>query len=313
MWTIALILVALVAFCFGVGGFLFFTACKRANDINWNDENSVKKSQFSEHSDKLKLGNQWLRDHEKEDIYMVAPDGVRLHALWIPAPNAKATVVVAHGYHSCGLLDFSVALEMYHREGFHILMPSQRAHGASEGKYITFGVKESQDFLHWIRLHNARFGEYPIICSGLSMGASTLMFLAGLDIPDNVRGFIADCGFTSPKEIIAEVFRCNTHLPAWPFMWATELFARIFGKFSLSDMHTTKTLANNHRPILMVHGLADSFVPAEMTQRSFAACGGDKQLLLVEDATHAMSFLVAREAYLNKREVLLEKALGDIL
>ena len=56
-----------------------------------------------------------------------------------------------------------------------------------------------------------------------------------------------------------------------------------------------------------MHGLEDDFVPAEMTRRSYEACAGDKKLLLVEGADHGVSFLVAREAYLEKIHWLVEK------
>ena len=57
----------------------------------------------------------------------------------------------------------------------------------------------------------------------------------------------------------------------------------------------------------MVHGLEDDFVPAEMTRRSFEACAGDKTLLLVEGADHGTSFLVARQAYLDKIHQIVKK------
>ena len=308
MLIAVLILVALVAFCFGVGCYGFFAACKRIPEWKKKPGKSTKSDDYS---DKLREGNQWLREHETEELFLTATDGTRLHAWWIPAEKPRATVVFAHGYHSCGAKDFSVVFDLYHDQGFNILLPDQRAHGASGGKFITFGVKESEDFRQWIALHNERFGAYPILCSGLSMGASTVMFLAGLELPENVKGFIADCGFTSPREIISSVFRHQTHLPTWPFLWATDLCARWFAGFSLKEMHTTQTLAKNTRPILFVHGLDDTFVPPEMTKRSFEACGGEKYLLLVEGATHAVSFLVSPEAYLEKRNIIAEKVLGE--
>lgn len=309
---IALLLaVALVAFLFGVGGYAFFAACARAPEKDFSADKPQENEKSPDFSELFRKGNRWLREHEKQELTLTAADGASLHALWVPAKKPRATVVFAHGYHGNPVLDFSLAFDLYHDQGFNILMPTQRAHGASGGRFITFGVKESRDFREWILLHNARFGAFPVVCSGLSMGASTVMFLAGLDLPENVRGFIADCGFTSPKEIISSVFQTQTHLPAWPFLWATELFARFFAGFSLKEMDSTRALTRNSRPILFVHGLNDTFVPPEMTQRSFEACGGEKHLLWVEGASHAMSFLVARDAYVEKRNIIIEKVLGE--
>lgn len=307
MFIVGIILLLVVTFCMGVGACTFFIACGRGKEVNWADENAVRATPFGKYYTHVAQGRQWLKDHNAEDLYLTNREGLRLHATWVPAPNAKGTVIFAHGFRSCGLTDFSLAFDLYHEQNMNILLLTQRTHAPSQGKFITFGVKESGDMYEWIRLHNARFGEFPILCSGLSMGSATVTYLAGMDLPQNVRGFVADCGFTSPKEIIAHVFRQQTHLPAWPFLWAAELCARIFGGFSLSQCVSTDTLAKNTRPILLVHGLKDHYVPADMTRRSFEACGGDKTLLLVEDAGHGISFLVAREAYLEKIHQLVKK------
>ncbi len=307
MIIVGIIALLLLAFCFGVGGYLFFAACGRGKEINWTDEEAVKATPFGKFYTYISQGHRWLREHNAQDITMTGSDGLQLHAVWVPAENPKGTVLFVHGYRSSGCTDFSVAYDRYYNDRMNILIPSHRAHGASQGKFITFGVKESRDIYEWILLHNARFGEVPVLCSGLSMGAATVMYLAGMDLPENVRGFVADCGFTSPKEIISHVFRQQTHLPAWPFLWATEVFARILGGFSLSEKDTRKTLTSNTRPILLVHGLDDDYVPPEMTRSSFEASSGDKTLLLVEGASHGISFLVNKEAYLEKIHQLLEK------
>lgn len=311
MFIAAIVLLVVLAFCLGVGGYTFFVSCGRGKEVDWTDEEAVKATPFGKYYCHIHQGRQWIRDHDGEDVYMKNRDGLNLHAVWIPAPKAKGTVIFAHGFHSCGLSDFSLALDLYHNLDMNILLLTQRTHSPSQGKYITFGVKESRDVYDWILHHNAHFGSYPILCSGLSMGAATVMYLAGMDLPENVRGFVADCGFTSPKEIISHVFTQKTHMPAWPFIWAADLFARIFAGFSLAEMHTAKTLQKNSRPILLVHGMEDDFVPTWMTRRSFDACAGDKSLLLVEGAGHGVSFLVAREAYLEKIYQLVEKVQGD--
>ena len=313
MVIFAIILLLVVAFCLGAGGCTFFIACGKGKEVNWTDEAAVKATPFGKYYTHVSHGRQWLKDHNAQDIYMTNREGLQLHAAWVPAENAKGTVIFAHGYRSCGLTDFSLAFDLYHKRHMNILLLTHRAHGPSQGKYITFGVKESRDMHDWILLHNARFGALPILCSGLSMGAATVSYLAGMELPENVRGFVADCGFTSPKEIITHVFTQQTHLPAWPVLWATDLFARFFAGFSLNEKNSTQTLAKNTRSILMVHGLMDDYVPSDMTRRGFEACGGDKTLLLVEGAEHGVSFLIARDAYLEKIDQLLKKVQGSAL
>jgi fermentation-respiration switch protein FrsA (DUF1100 family) len=135
--------------------------------------------------------------------------------------------------------------------------------------------------LCWIDYHNCNFGELPILLDGLSMGASTMLYLADKDLPENVKGIVADCGFTSPKEIVSQVFRAVTHLPAVPSIWVAELCARFFADFSLYECDTRKVLQNSRLPVLMVHGTGDDFVPCRMTEEGYQACTSEKELLLV--------------------------------
>ncbi len=279
------------------GGYVFWVGCVRRKDLLWLVEEEIRKTTYGKYYENIVEANQWLMDHNAQDVYIKSYDGLKLHGLWIPAENPKGTVLFAHGYRSTMLVDFGLAFDFYHRYGLNLLIPEQRGHGKSEGRYITFGVKESNDMLQWIKFHNRENCCVPVILSGLSMGASTMMYLADEELPVNVRGIIADCGFTSPKEILTSVFKRVIHLPAAPTIWATDLFARLFAGFSLSQKDTRITLSKNKLPILMVHGTDDDFVPCEMTKEGYSVCTGPKKLLLAEGADHGTSFLVARERY----------------
>lgn len=273
------------------GGYTFFIACRRGKELDWLSKEAVDKTPYGQYHEAILATDQWLKQHKVQDVYIQNRTGMRLHGLWIPADNAKGTILLAHGYRSSYLLDFSLVFDVYHKLGFNMLVPEQRSHGQSEGKYITFGVKESDDMLDWLTYHNAAWGEIPVIFHGMSMGASTVLYLSDADLPENVQGVIADCGFTSPKEIIKRVYRRVIHLPAGPSVLAAEWFARIFGGFSLIQKDTRWALQNSKVPVLMVHGMADDFVPSTMTRQGYDACTSEKQLLLVADASHGVSFL----------------------
>lgn len=291
------ILAILVILCFAIGGYLFFTACGKHKEIHWLDEAEISRTPYGRFYPHVKASYEWLAKNHAQDLYTQSHDGIKLHATWVPADNPRGTVVLVHGYHSCIYTDYGLVMRMYHDMGMNLLLPDHRGHGKSGGTYTTFGVKESQDVLTWIRYHNENLGKHRILLSGLSMGAATVMYLADEELPDNVKYCIADCGFTSPKEIISKVFTDVIHIPAWPFIWAADLFARIFAGFSLHEKNSVETLKQNKLPFLFVHGLADDFVPCDMTRRSFAACAGEKHLLLVEGAGHGVSYIHAPEKY----------------
>ena len=288
---ILFVLLALLVCVFFSGGYVFYSACFRKKERAWFDENALKNTPYEKFYQSICDTDRWLRTHNAEDVYITSEDGLKLHGLWVPVQEAKGTVLLAHGYRSTIYVEFRIAVEFFHSLGFNLLLPDQRSHGKSEGKFITFGVKESEDMRGWIRLHNDTFGNYPMVLYGISMGASTMLYLADQQLPENIRGIIADCGFTSPKEILSSVFKAVTHLPAGPSIWVAGLFAKVFAGFRLDEKNTKQILAASRYPILMIHGAADDFVPCEMTFQGYEACCASKTLLIVEGAEHGYSMI----------------------
>lgn len=291
------ILLALVVLILVSGAYVFVIGCLGRRDIDWLDEEQTRKSSWGQYYSAILDSDRWLKENMARDVYITSHDGLRLHGLWIPVENPKGTVLMAHGYRSTMLVDCHLGFELFHRLGWNILVPEQRTHGRSQGRFITFGVKESRDMEGWIRYHNRHLYRGDMMLFGISMGASTMLYLADRELPENVKGIIADCGFTSPAAILASVYRNVIHLPALPSIWAAELFARLFAGFSLWEKDSRKTLRKARVPVLLIHGTQDGFVPCEMTRQAFAACTGPKTLLLVEGAEHGLSFLADGHRY----------------
>ena len=67
------------------------------------------------------------------------------------------------------------------------------------------------------------------------MGAATAMITSGYDdLPENIVGIVADCGYTSAEDIIKKVMR-DMKLPPdllYPFI---RLGAKIFGRFDIDE------------------------------------------------------------------------------
>lgn len=297
MNVVVFAVLAVLVLLLASGAYVFFAACRRAKEPQWLDEAELQKTPAGKYYKHIAEAEKWLNEHNAQDVCISSADGLCLHGLWIPHEDAKGTVILVHGYRSTYLLDISAALPHYYNLGLNILLPEHRAHGKSEGKYITFGVKESADMLEWLRFHNNAYGEIPVLFGGVSMGASTILYLADRELPDNVKGIVADCGFTSPAEIISEVFRGVVHLPATPSVFAADLFARIFAGFSFYEKDTRKILAKSKIPILMFHGAEDGFVPCQMSRDSFGVCCEPKQLIVVDGADHGLCFLTDTDRY----------------
>lgn len=303
------ILVGTLILIFCSGAYVFVLACVRRKELPWMVEEEIKKTNYAKYYNCILASDAWLKEHNAQDVYVTSKDGLKLHGYWIPAENPRGTILLAHGYRSTLLVDFGLAFAFYHALGMNVLVPQQRSHGESEGRYITFGVKESEDMKCWIQYHNTLYGNQQMILSGLSMGASTMLYLADQALPSNIKCIIADCGFTSAKAILDKVFRTVVHLPSGPSLWAANIFAKVFANFSLTQKDTRKVLRNAKLPVLLIHGLADDFVPSYMTQQGYEVCSSDKEILLVEGAGHGTSFLVDKQTYTQRVIAFMEKHL----
>ena len=294
------------------GGYLGFRyACNRAAEPDWDSESALKETVFAEFAASIPAANRWLREKGAEDVSVTSLDGLTLRGKWLPAEKPMATIILFHGYHSHHLQDFAGIYEYYHSIGLNLLLVRQRAHGESGGKYVTFGVKERLDALRWIEFHNRAHGMDNVFLGGMSMGASTVLFAAGEELPPNVRGITADCGFSSPAEILAHIIRRDFHLPPKLVLPLMEVWARILGGFSFYECNSRETLSRSKTPILFIHGKADDFVPSCMSEFGFAACASEKELLLVDDAGHGRSYLYEPERLRNALTDFFKRNLSE--
>ena len=144
------------------------------------------------------------------------------------------------------------------------------------------------------------FGEdVELMLTGISMGAATVMMAAGNKLPKNVLFVLADCGYSSAKEIIKKVIR-DMHLPdniLYPFVW---LGARIFGRFDLEEISPIEAVKRSAVPIIFFHGEDDDFVPCEMSQKLYDACSSEKKLITVPGAGHGLCYPMDKNRYLTE-------------
>lgn len=236
------------------------------------------------------------RDYEP--VWITTFDGHKLFARYYHVADGAPLQIQFHGYKSSAILDFSGGSYLAEQLGQNALVVDQRSHGKSEGKSITFGVKERKDVLCWIDYANNRFGtDTKIILAGLSMGAATVLMASDLDLPDNVAGIFADCPYSAPADIIRKVCKYDMHLPTtllYPFI---KLGAKLFAGFDLESSNAVSAVKNARIPILIIHGEGDSFVPCDMSRAIHAANPEKVTLVTIPDAGHGLSYMVNPPKY----------------
>ena len=291
--------------------YLIFSSFTRAKNISENFDNycvRLKEMGQAEIAEKLSSGKKALENHPKEDVFIMAKDGKKLHGVIIEDhPETTKTAILVHGYRGQGPSDFSAIWSYYKARGYRILVVDQRTHGQSEGHLITFGHKERYDLANWIEFILATYGEdQKIVIHGVSMGAATVMLSAAL--PENegrITALIADCGYFSPKQQFTHMFK-NMKLPHFPLFYIANVVNKIICGYWFGELHCGKALSRVHIPVLLVHGEADDFVPTQCSIDNFAYANEPKTLFLVPGAIHARSSTLDTEGYWHQLDVLLE-------
>ena len=178
-----------------------------------------------------------------------------------------------------------------------MLFPDHRAHGDSEGERIGFGVLERYDCVDWVNFVSDRYGkDVPIYLLGVSMGAATVLMASSLELPENVRGIISDCAFTSPDAIWCHVINNNIRLKSRVIYSLMKYIVYKKAHF-IHSVSTVDAVSKTKIPILFVHGDADKFVPIEMTYQNYNACASPKYLLTVKNAGHGMCYYTDPDRY----------------
>ncbi len=312
LYILLFILAALVIFAF-IFTALFFKGAlgrKREDGKSSVDTASLMPA-FAPYRDQIRRDKEWYFAQPRRTVSIQSHDGLTLYADVLEAENAVATVLLMHGYRGSGASDFAMVLPFYHQNRINVVCPDQRACGRSEGKYVTLGVKERHDCRAWIDFIGKEFGEdLPIILDGISMGATTVLMTTALDLPKNVKGVIADCGFTSPWEIVKEVLKATKAIPVIPFSWFALPISHIMAHFGLKEATTLDAMKACPVPVFFAHGKNDRFVPYDMSVQNFEACTAEKELFTVEEAEHGMCFLLEQKTYEDKIIAFFEKCFG---
>lgn len=243
----------------------------------------------------------------REEVYITAFDGVKLYAKYFEYSSNAPLEIMFHGYRGSAERDLCGGVQRCFELGRSVLLVDQRASGHSGGNVITFGVLEHRDCLSWLKYAVDRFGpERRIMLTGISMGATTVLLTAAYELPDNVVCILGDCGFTSARDIIKKVIR-DMKLPAallYPFV---RLGARLFGRFDPDERTALDAVKKATKPIILIHGAADNFVPCHMSRQMYDACASTKHFVEVPEAGHGAAFLVGREQYFRELRAFSKK------
>lgn len=253
---------------------------------------------YEPYHEKMKHWITDLRSLPQEDVEITSFDGLKLRGKYFEYAPGAPIELMFHGYRGSSERDMPGGVQRCFKVGRSALIVDQRCSGRSEGKVITFGIREHRDCLAWVDFMIKKFGpDVKIILTGISMGAATVVMAAGQDLPDNVIGVLADCGYNSAKDIMYEVQKQMGYPPVITYP-LTRLAARIYGGFDLEELSPEEAVKNCKVPVIFYHGDTDDFVPCWMSKRVYDACPSRKALITIPGAGHGLAYAKEPQTYL---------------
>ena len=238
-----------------------------------------------------------IQEEPHEMLEITSHDNLKLRGVYYPNNNSKkVTVICVHGYTSHAEREWAFPGLFYLSQGYNVLIPYQRAHGPSEGKYITFGAMEHKDMLSWVREINEMNPDDAIIIHGLSMGGGIALDLADKEMK-NVKGIIADAPSVSIRnffeDIAKQVFKKEYEKVA---ACAIERFKKEFDA-DVNDFECVDIVSKSKYPLLLSAGSMENLDALFATIKETNPCSTD--VIILEGCNHGNGMYKQTELYQN--------------
>lgn len=219
------------------------------------------------------------------DVWLRAPDGVRLHAWWIPRPDARVVTLYLHG--NAGNITHRVnhVLEVT-AAGSSLLLLDYRGYGKSEGRPTEKGLYTDAQSAYQ---HLLDTGHRPdrIVLHGESLGTAVAVDLASRR---PCAGLVLEAPFTSAREVAARV------LP-------------LIGPLLVSGLDSKRKIRDVRVPVLIIHGDRDEVISFDFGRKLFEAAREPKSFWAVSGAGHNDIVETAGPAYRKRLREFYESLL----
>ncbi|MBN2557738.1 MAG: alpha/beta hydrolase [Clostridia bacterium] len=243
---------------------------------------------------------EWLSKAGYGYVKIKSPYFYEINAFESEGENPGKWVVLLHGVTVSHKYMMDLAY-MYSRMGFGVLAWDSRAHGESGGTNISYGYYEKSDLaaaVEYIRDKSDK--DIKIGLHGISMGAGILLAYAS-QVRDDCDFYIADCPYSDFYRQAETVIGRKLHTPDFItsiVMWFTKFFVlRIYG-FDLKRINILDRIHVVENPMMFIDCRDDAYIPPQMTQELYEACGsGKKRILWFENGGHGGAYPVHRKEY----------------
>lgn len=210
-----------------------------------------------------------------QPITLATADGIRLDAWFIPATDARRTVLFFHG--NAGNISHRLdSIAVFQRLGLNVLIIDYRGYGRSTGRPSEHGTYRDAEAAWRFLTEDRNLTAPQIVLFGRSLGAAVATWLATQHTPG---ALMIESSFTSVPDIAAELY------PMFP----VRLLARL-------RYDARSYLRSVDCPVLVIHSRDDEIIPFHHGQALYEAAPEPKQFLEIHGG-HNDGFLRSANTY----------------
>ncbi len=223
-----------------------------------------------------------------EDVRLTTEDGTALHGWYVPAENARATLLFFHG-NAGNISNRLGSIGIFHSLGLSVFIFDYRGYGLSEGRATIKGTAlDARAAWNWLT-GDRKIPADKIVVFGRSLGGAIAMELMR---------------HVTPRALILE-----STFPSLPDMVRVDLLspiARLLTGDAWDSVEVARTLAV---PTLCIHSPDDEIVPYRLGRRLFDAIASEKSFVDIHGG-HNDGFLDSLDTYRPALDAFLTKQFG---
>jgi alpha-beta hydrolase superfamily lysophospholipase len=241
-----------------------------------------------------------------EEIDFRTADGLKLSGWWLPRPGSRRVVVGLAGHRSPKSDMLGIGSGLW-RAGNNVLIFDWRSRGQSDIAQHSLAYYELRDAEAAVEYALGRVPDARVGLIGYSMGASIAILLAARSTV--VRAVVADSPFTGIAEVVAHN-AARRRLPARLVVPMADALTGWRYGYRFGSVRPVEAVgALSPRPLLLIHGSADTLIPISHAHELFAAAREPKELWIVEGAEHCGGYFADRASYVGRAARFFEQYL----
>ncbi len=216
----------------------------------------------------LEKGYVYEWDHPFQELYLETLEHTEINALWFQTKNPKGVVLFFHG-RGKNLAVYGKRATPFIEKGYDVFIIDYRGFGKSSNGFKENWILEDGDTAYHFLLQH--YKENEIIVYGHSLGTSIATWVAS---HHNPRMLILEAPFYN---MISVASHTKPLIPEWLIQWVLRY-----------HLHTDQWINKVQAPIYIFHGIPDTVIPYEHSQKLFAKIKhhSKNELLILPEAGH---------------------------